>query len=119
MGMFSSSRLRWFGLIFLGVAAAFGAGVNELMDAEKGAGWKLLFDGRTTNGWRSFKKQSFPARGWVVEDGWLHCLGKGGGDIITEAEFGDFELKWEWKQAPEGNSGVKYFVTEARKAALG
>jgi len=88
------------------------------------AGWKPLFDGKTTRGWRSFKKQSFPDPGWVVEDGWLHCLGKGGGnkgggDIITDAEFGDFELTWEWKQAPGGNSGLKYFVLETRNAALG
>ncbi len=95
-------------------------GANQLTEAEKAAGWKLLFDGQTTRGWRSFKKQSFPAQGWVVEEGWLHCLGKtGGGDIITDAEFDDFELAWEWKQAPAGNSGVKYFVTETRNAAIG
>ena len=88
------------------------------------AAWKLLFDGRTTQGWHTFKKQSFPDKGWVVEDGWLHCLGKGGrskdgGDIITDAEFNDFELQWEWKLATAGNSGVKYFVLESRPLALG
>jgi len=87
---------------------------NELTPAEKAQGWKLLFDGKTTAGWRGFKKQSFPAQNWVVEDGWLHCLGKGGGDIITEAEFEQFELEWEWKLSPGGNSGVKYFVVESR-----
>lgn len=86
---------------------------------EKAAGWKLLFDGKTTQGWRSFKKQSFPDQGWVVEQGWLHCLGKGGGDIITEAEFDDFELEWEWKLVPAANSGVKYFVLETRNEVLG
>jgi Domain of Unknown Function (DUF1080) len=60
----------------------------------------------------------------VVEDGWLHCLGKGGGskgggDIISDAEFNDFELQWEWKQASAGNSGLKYFILESRKEALG
>ena len=95
------------------------APVNQLTDDEKAAGWKLLFDGKTTQGWRTFKKQTFPAMGWVVEDGWLHCLGKGGGDIITDAEFNDFELQWEWKLAPVGNSGVKYFIIESRSSALG
>jgi hypothetical protein len=95
------------------------APANQLTDAQKAAGWKLLFDGQTTQGWRSFKKQTFPAKGWVVEDGWLHCLGKGGGDIITDTELNDFELQWEWKLAPEGNSGVKYFVLESRSSALG
>jgi hypothetical protein len=100
------------------------APANQLTNQEKAAGWKLLFDGKSTQGWRSFKKQSFPEQGWMVEDGWLHCLGKGGGnkgggDVITDAEFGDFELEWEWKIAPSGNSGVKYFVIETRDEALG
>lgn len=107
------------GLLLAGAAAVAAPTANQLTDEEKAAGWKLLHDGKTMEGWRTFKKQSFPAKGWVVEDGWLHCLGKGGGDIISDAEFGDFELQWEWKQAPAGNSGVKYFVTEARNAALG
>lgn len=106
-------------LLLAGAAAMAAPAVNQLTDEEKAAGWKLLFAGKTTDGWRTFKKQSFPAIGWAVEDGWLHCLGKGGGDIISDAEFGDFELQWEWKMAPAGNSGVKYFVTETRNAALG
>ena len=106
-------------LLLVGVTAVAAPTPNQLTGEEKAAGWKLLFDGKTTEGWRTFKKQTFPAKGWVVEEGWLHCLGKGGGDIISDAEFGDFELQWEWKQAPAGNSGVKYFVTETRNAALG
>jgi hypothetical protein len=101
------------------IGAASGQTGNRLTDEEKAAGWKLLFDGKTPEGWRTFKKQSFPGKGWVVEDGWLHCLGKGGGDIITDAEFDDFELQWDWKLAPAGNSGVKYFVLESRPQALG
>src|SRR2546425_13258214 len=62
---------------------------NQLTSKEKTEGWKLLFDGKTTHGWRSFQKDKFPAEGWTVEDGWLHCLGTTGGDIITDAEFGD------------------------------
>ncbi len=121
-------RLQFVAALFLGVTAgpwvtaAEGtaeATANALTAAEKKAGWKLLFDGQSSTGWRSFKKQAFPSQGWVVEEGWLRCLGKGGGDIVTDAEFDDFELQWEWKQAPAGNSGVKYFITEKRNSAIG
>jgi hypothetical protein len=120
--MMIRSAFRYCGTLALLLACAAAVAtpaVNQLTDQEKAAGWKLLFDGQTTEGWRTFKKQSFPAKGWVVQDGWLHCLGKDGGDIISDADFGDFELQWEWKLAPAGNSGVKYFVTETRNAALG
>ena len=116
------SAFRYCGTLALLLACAAAVAtpaVNQLTDQEKAAGWKLLFDGQTTEGWRTFKKQSFPAKGWVVQDGWLHCLGKSGGDIISDVDYGDFELQWEWKLAPAGNSGVKYFVTETRNAALG
>jgi hypothetical protein len=106
-------------LFFLTALPVRSASPNRLNDEETKAGWTLLFDGKTTEGWRTFKKKSFPAEGWAVEDGWLHCLGKNGGDVISDAEFDDFELTWEWKQAPAGNSGVKYFVTEKRNSALG
>ena len=111
-------------LLIAAASVLSAAPANQLSDEEKNAGWRLLFDGNTTQGWRSFKKPSCPDKGWVVEDGWLHCLGqgggsKGGGDIITDAEFNDFELQWEWKLAPAGNSGLKYFVLETRNTALG
>jgi hypothetical protein len=92
---------------------------NQLTEEEKANGWKLLFDGKTSAGWRSFKKTSFPDKGWVIEDGWLHCLGNGGGEIITDAEFTDFDVQWEWKQGPRGNSGVKYFVSEKSDSPVG
>lgn len=92
---------------------------NQLTEEEQQGGWKLVFDGKSTAGWRGAKKKSFPAKGWAVEEGWLHCLGQGGGDIVTEQTFDQFELKWEWKQAKGGNSGVKYFVTEKGSSALG
>ena len=87
--------------------------LNTLMPAEKEQGWILLFDG-TTNGWRGFQKTTFPAKGWGVEDGCLTCLAKKGGDIITKETFADFELTWEWRLPPKGNSGIKYFVDEKR-----
>jgi len=105
-------------LLFLGLFA-FASTPNQLTEEEKAAGWKLLFNGNNVEGWRSFKKPSPPGKGWEVEDSWLHCLGKSGGDIITDKEFTDFELEWEWKLSPKGNSGVKYFVTETRDSALG
>ena len=97
---------------------------NELTAAEKKAGWRLLFDGKTTAGWRGFKKPAFPAQGWVVEGGCLKHKAKdgadslGGGDIITTEQFTDFEFQFEWRVAPGGNSGVKYLVTEERSGPI-
>ncbi|HWH69302.1 MAG TPA: DUF1080 domain-containing protein [Candidatus Sulfotelmatobacter sp.] len=112
---------RFFGTmaLMLATSSAVWAAENQLTDLEKAEGWKLLFDGNTTQGWRSFKKQTFPSQGWAVEDGWLHCLGKKGGDVISDAEFEEFDLQWDWKLEPTGNSGLKYFVLGTRKEALG
>src|SRR6266481_2591643 len=82
---------------------------------------RALFDGKTTAGWRGFKKPAFPEKGWIVEDGWLKHLatgetaGAGGGDIITADTFDNFDLTFEWKVALGANSGVKYLVSEDRK----
>src|SRR5258706_7496689 len=93
---------------------------NQLSAEEKAGGWKLLFDGKTTDGWRAGGKKAFPEKGWEVEDGWLHCLGlEGGGDIVTLSSYDQFEIKWEWKQARGGNSGLKYFVTEKGASVIG
>ncbi len=93
------------------------AAPNTLTAAEKSAGWTLLFDGRSTNGWRGFNAESFPAAGWAVEDGALKKIGKGekpgsGGDIITTGTYGDFELALDWKITPGANSGLKYLIAE-------
>jgi hypothetical protein len=72
--------------------------------------WRTLFDGGSLEGWRGFKKDSVPA-GWQVVDGALTRVGKAG-DLITQDEFGDFELTLEWKVAEGGNSGIMYRVTE-------
>jgi hypothetical protein len=96
--------------------------VNTLTPAEKKAGWQLLFDGKTTTGWRRFKKQDFPTETWVIEDGCLKHLAKdhggAGGDIITIAQFNDFDFQFEWRISDAGNSGVKYFVTEERDGPI-
>jgi hypothetical protein len=78
---------------------------------ERAQGWRPLFDGRTTAGWRGYKQQTVPD-GWRVVDGALTRVGPGG-DIITTDQFENFELALEWKVAPGGNSGIMYRVTEA------
>lgn len=85
--------------------------VTAVTDDERAAGWRPLFDGRTTSGWRGYKQPGMPA-GWRVVDGALTRVGSGG-DIITAEQFGNFELALEWKVAPGGNSGIFYRVTEA------
>lgn len=72
--------------------------------------WRPLFDGKTTTGWRGYRQATLP-EGWKVVDGALTRAGKGG-DIITVDQFGDFELRLEWKVAPGANSGVFFRVTE-------
>lgn len=75
-----------------------------------GAAWVSLFDGETTDGWRGFKRDDVPA-GWQVVDGALTRV-DGGGDLITEEMFGDFELELEWRITPAGNSGIMFRITE-------
>lgn len=108
--------------IFSGISSlVFGASEpNTLTDAEKSAGWKLLFDGKSFHGWRSFKSPDVSTN-WVVSDGCLHHLptDKGGHDLISDAKFGDFEIEWDWKIAPKANSGLKYFITDEGKSPLG
>jgi hypothetical protein len=97
---------------------------NTLSSAEKKAGWKLLFDGKTTAGWRGFKRQDFPKDKWTVEEGCLKHLAKapnsasGSVDIITVEQFDDFDFQFEWRISPGGNSGVKYLVTEEREGPV-
>lgn len=98
--------------------------VNILSDAEKAEGWKLLFDGKTTKGWRNFNKQTIGSS-WVIDNEALHLKAEkksdghwqaaDGGDIITEDEFENYELSLEWKIAPCGNSGIIYNVIESDK----
>ena len=96
--------------------SAQNAGLNRISRLEHDAGWQLLFDGETTAGWRSIKAPGFPAEGWEVSGGTLHHT-RGGGDLVTERSFGDFELEFEWKVSPGANSGVKYLVSEADAGA--
>jgi hypothetical protein len=97
-------------LLSLALAAASPAGNNELTEAEKSAGWRLLFDGRDAAvHWRGYNGETLPDQ-WVVEDGAL--VRKGGGDIISKEQFENFELSVEWKISPGGNSGIMFKVIE-------
>lgn len=79
-------------------------GVNTLTAAEKSAGWKLLFDGKSLDGWRGFESTT-PPEGWKLVDGALTRMGRGG-DLVTVDQFGDFELRLQWKLGEGGNSGI-------------
>jgi sugar phosphate isomerase/epimerase len=87
------------------------AAPNTLTEAERKAGWRLLFDGKTTAGWRPFKKAAMGG-GWQVVDGALTRVGEGG-DIITTDQFDDFELALDWMVGEGGNSGVFFNATES------
>lgn len=86
---------------------------QEVQAAEKD--FLSLFDGKTTKGWRGFKKAGFPETGWQVQEGTLGKKKgeKGGGDIVTENEYESFDFRFEFKLSPGANSGVKYLIDEA------
>jgi hypothetical protein len=94
-------------------------GQTKLTKKEKKEGWVLLFDGKTTEGWRGNNRTDFP-KGWEIVDGTLHCKGSGqgeagahdGGDILYDKKFTNFRLKMEWKVAPGGNSVIFYLGKE-------
>jgi hypothetical protein len=90
---------------------------NRLTAGEKEAGWELLFDGQTGHGWRSPSSDHFPDGFWIVEDGFLkgRRVGNRATDLTTVERYRSFELTFEWKIAPGGNSGVKYFVGRSAK----
>ena len=89
---------------------------NILTEREIKGGWKLLWDGKTTDGWRGAKLDKFPEGGWVIKDGNLSVVNsdgaesRNGGDIITTKKYKDFELLVEFKITEGANSGIKYFV---------
>jgi hypothetical protein len=90
---------------------------NTLCRYEKNSGWKLLFDGKSTEGWIGAYKKGFPEKGWKVEDGTITVIssegkeGANGGDIVTTGLYHAFDLSFEFKMTAGANSGVKYFVT--------
>jgi len=89
---------------------------NQLTTTEKENDWKLLWDGKSTDGWRGARLDSFPKKGWEIKDGVLTVLASGGaesaagGDIVTENSYKNFELKVDFKLTKGANSGIKYYV---------
>jgi hypothetical protein len=101
--------IRCLALTLVALAAvnfARAAAPNTLTSEEKATGWKLLFDGRTLSGWRSYSSEKPPA-GWAATDGSIVRTRKSG-DLVTKEEFGDFELSVEWRVAAGTNSGIVY-----------
>jgi hypothetical protein len=91
---------------------------NTLTKKEAKEGWKLLFDGKDPSKWRAANQKSFPVKGWEIREGCM--VSGGGGNLVSKEEYGNFDFVWEWKMMDKGgNSGVKYFVREDGKDALG
>jgi hypothetical protein len=104
--------------------------LNVLTDQEKAEGWILLWNGVDFSGWRGVGLDRIPGGHWVIEDGAIKKLSTGevarqadgqpiqGGDLMTEATYENFDLRFEWKISPGGNSGVKYNVSEEMSKAF-
>lgn len=94
---------------------------NHLSKDEIAHGWQLLFDGKSSKGWKSAKRPGFPQNGWKIEQGVISVMEAGGsestngGDIVTENRYNAFDLSFEFKLTSGANSGVKYFVTLAEE----
>jgi hypothetical protein len=101
-------------MTFTMAGTAFAQNPNSLTVAERSDGWRLLFDGTSTDGWRGYRTETVPGS-WRVEGGSLLARrepGKSAGDIVTVDQFADFELLLEWKMTTGNNSGVIYRATE-------
>jgi hypothetical protein len=100
----------------LACAAVFAASAadNQLTAQEKSAGWRLLFDGKTFAGWEDPTKKVPPDNGFTIEDGCLKSLPHQtlNQDLFTTARYGDFEMEFDWRISPGGNSGVKYRIQD-------
>jgi hypothetical protein len=95
-------------------ATSLWAADNELTPAEKKAGWILLFDGKTYDHWSDPTKKSPPGDSFVIEDGCLKSTShpKINEDLFSIDTYADFELAWDWKISPRGNSGLKYRIQD-------
>jgi hypothetical protein len=96
------------------LAGRVSAADNQLTQQEKTAGWKLLFDGRSYAGWEDPAKKSPPGTSFTIEDGCLKATSRPpvNEDLFTSDTYGDFELEWDWKISPGGNSGLKYRIQD-------
>ncbi len=98
------------------MATAADAETNTLTKAEAESDWKLLFDGKSLDAWRIYKKDQGTG-GWVAKDGALYLEKPGNGDLMTIAKYGDFELSLDWKFEAGNNSGIIYRVQETNGAS--
>lgn len=96
--------------VLVATSATAAAPINQLTESEQRSGWKLLFDGKTTDGWRNYKKDGI-SDGWKVVDGAIVRSAKAG-DIVTDKKYGTFELSLEYKISKGGNSGLMFHVLE-------
>src|SRR5690554_3337849 len=104
---------------------------NTLTKEEKDAGWRLLFDGKTFEGWRALGRESIPGDLWEIDQGAIHKINTGevaslsdgrpaeGGDLMTNEKFNNYELYFEWRVETGGNTGLKYNVSEEMSLAYG
>lgn len=101
-----------------GLHAADGDKPGKNIPVKPGA-WVSLFDGKSLKGWHGYDKNGAPVKNWAIEDGALVCLGAAkdahGGDIVSDKQYANFEITWEWKLDKGSNSGVMYHVVESSK----
>lgn len=107
-------------LVSCGNAANTGIQDSTSTAVATDSGWINLFDGQTLAGWHGYNKDTAKVSNWVYEDGALVCLGATGGadtggDLVSDKDFDNFELEWEWKVDTGSNSGVMYHVIEDKK----
>lgn len=109
--LFLIATLAWAAVATAGAADE----PNTLTPKEKSDGWVLLFDGSTTKGWHGFNRQGVPV-GWEAKDGALTRVSKTV-DLVSDNEYANFDLQFDWKIAPNGNSGLMFHVVESPKYA--
>jgi hypothetical protein len=116
-------RLHYISIFILVAMAAtcniYGQADNTLSEKETKEGWKLLFDGKSSQGWMNAKTKQFPSTGWEIKDGMLMVnpatkTQDGGGDIVSAGKYRNFELSIDFRYSPGANSGIKYFVDTER-----
>lgn len=109
----------------LPIAGVFTPQTNASAATQAEAGWTTLFDGASLQGWRGYRKPDASSTRWRVQDGLLTLPPSGGQDtrgsldIVTKETYDRFELTFDWRVSPGGNSGVKYFVLEDQNSAIG
>lgn len=119
----AGTQVRWRNLRIKEVPSSIAPPPNTLTESEKSAGWRLLWDGKTTDGWRGVQTENFPTQYWEITDGILTVHGiekrqsSGRGNIITRERFANFELRVDFQLTPGANSGIKYLVQPELDAA--